>query len=155
MKLLTVSALVGAMMVLTEATAKSQLVKRSIKCSNDWFKINGRWFRFVPRAMTWAQAEKNCQSMGANLASIHSLKEYRQIQSLTGMETWIGGSDAQEENHWFWSDGTRFNYNNWCTGEPNNSRRKQHCLQMNYSAKKCWDDDVCWKKKTSLCARKG
>ncbi|KAM9335354.1 type-2 ice-structuring protein-like [Symphorus nematophorus] len=154
MKLLTVFALVCALMVLTEATAKSQLVKRSIKCSNDWFKINGRWFRFVPRAMTWAQAEKNCQSMGANLASIHSLKEYRQIQSLTGVETWIGGSDAQEPHQWFWSDGTRFNYNNWCPGEIQSGRGSQNCVQINYSAKKCWDDDVCSERKPSLCARR-
>ncbi|KAM9335352.1 type-2 ice-structuring protein-like [Symphorus nematophorus] len=154
MKLLTVSALVCALMVLTEATAKSQLVKRTITCSDGWFPINDRWFRFVPRAMTWAQAEENCQSMRANLASIHSLKEYSQIQSLTDVETWIGGSDAQEGNLWFWTDGRRFNYNNWCTGEPNEAKGNQHCIRINFSAKKCWDDFACSEKKPSLCVRK-
>ncbi|KAM9335129.1 ladderlectin-like [Symphorus nematophorus] len=128
MKLLTVSALVCALMVLTEATAKSQLVKRTITCSDGWFKINDRWFRFVPRAMTWAQAEKNCQSMGANLASIYSIMEYRQIQSLTDVETWIGGSDAHEQNQWLWSDGTGFEYNNWCPGEPNEAGVGEDCV---------------------------
>ncbi|KAM9335355.1 ladderlectin-like [Symphorus nematophorus] len=154
MKLLTVFALVCALMVLTEATEEEQLVKRSITSSDGWFKINDRWFRFVPRAMTWAQAEKNCQSMGANLASIHSIMEYRQIQILTDVETWIGGSDAEQRNRWFWSDGTRFNYNNWCPGEPNDIRGSQNCVQINLSDEKCWDDEFCWYKKPSLCVRK-
>ncbi|KAI3376045.1 hypothetical protein L3Q82_016574, partial [Scortum barcoo] len=67
--------------------------------------------------MTWAKAEKNCQSMGGNLASIHNIiLEYHEIQRLVMSssyeykEAWIGGSDAQEENTWFWSDGKPFHY---------------------------------------------
>ncbi|KAM9335189.1 ladderlectin-like [Symphorus nematophorus] len=141
-------------MVLTEATEEEQLVKRSITCLSGWFKINGRLFCVVPQPMTWAQAEKNCQSVGANLASIHSIMEYRHIQILTDVETWIGGSDAEQPNHWLWTDGSRFNYNNWCPGEIQRGMGDQNCLQINYSAKKCWDDDVCSERKPSLCARR-
>lgn len=38
--------------------------------------------------------------MGATLASVHSIEEYHEIQSVTATygykQTWIGGSDAQE-----------------------------------------------------------
>ncbi|GLD46008.1 type-2 ice-structuring protein-like protein [Lates japonicus] len=117
MKLLTLAALLCAIMALTRATGlpeendkkdnqtdESELVKRSIGmgCSTGWTNFNGRCFHFVPRHLTWAQAERNCQSMGANLASVHNAQEYNDIQWLIRntiyehKKTWIGGSDAQE-----------------------------------------------------------
>uniref|UniRef100_A0A3B3Z4F7 C-type lectin domain-containing protein n=1 Tax=Poecilia mexicana TaxID=48701 RepID=A0A3B3Z4F7_9TELE len=91
--------------------------------------------------MTWANAEKNCLSMGANLASVRNAYEYRRIQALiraasrNSREAWLGGSDAQQERTWLWSDGSPMRYTNWCPGEPNNGGGSQHCLQMNYSGK--------------------
>ncbi|XP_054457403.1 ladderlectin-like [Anoplopoma fimbria] len=172
MKTLTVSALVCALMVLTRAAvlpdgmpvkdqiAKSHLVKRSVSCPGGWSPFNGRCFRYFPRPLTWAKAEKNCESMGGNLASVHNILEYHEIQRLilSGSheykQTWVGGSDAQEEKQWFWTDGTPFRYMNWCDREPNNSRGRQHCLQVNHGAEKCWDDVECYLRKPSVCAKK-
>ncbi|XP_018558975.2 ladderlectin [Lates calcarifer] len=129
-------------------------------CSTRWTNINGRYFRFVPKHLTWAQAERNCQSMGGNLASVHSTQEYNNIQWLIKntiyehKKTWIGGSDAQENNIWLWSDGTTFRYSHWCRGEPNNGAGQQHCMQMNYGARKCWDDLQCNRRLPSICAKK-
>ncbi|XP_038588187.1 ladderlectin-like [Micropterus salmoides] len=171
MKMLTVSALVCAMMVLTRAAAlpeaapengqpaKSHLVKSSTACSGRWSEFSGRCFHYVPKAMTWAKAEKNCESMGGNLASVHNLLEYHEIQRLIMSAsydytvTWIGGSDAQEERFWFWSDGTPFTFSYWCKGEPNNLRG-QHCLQINHGDNKCWDDVQCHTRLPSVCIKK-
>uniref|UniRef100_A0A669AZV6 C-type lectin domain-containing protein n=1 Tax=Oreochromis niloticus TaxID=8128 RepID=A0A669AZV6_ORENI len=76
--------------------------------------------------------------MNANLASVHSLEEYQVIQrviseaSQASERTWIGGSDGQQEGYWFWIDGTRFTYTNWCSGEPTSMER---CIEMNFSGK--------------------
>lgn len=46
--------------------------------------------------------QKNCQSIGGNLASVHSIQEYQKIQRIIAGIThdyrlaWIGGSDAEE-----------------------------------------------------------
>ncbi|XP_038554000.1 ladderlectin-like [Micropterus salmoides] len=170
MKMLTVSALVCAMMALTRAAAlpeanpenaqqaKSHLVKRSTACSGRWSEFSGRCFHYVPKPMTWAQAEKNCESMGGNLASVHNLLEYHEIQRLImsasyeNKETWIGGSDAQEEGVWLWSDGTPFNYRS--SGGFDNFQGKQHCLQINYGDDKRWDDTWCNVRLPSVCAKK-
>ncbi|XP_038586855.1 type-2 ice-structuring protein-like [Micropterus salmoides] len=169
-KMLTVSALVCAMMVLTRAAAlpeaahengqpaKSHPVKSSTACSGRWSEFSGRCFHYVPKAMTWAQAEKNCESMGGNLASVHNLLEYHEIQRLIMSAsydytvTWIGGSDAQEEGVWLWSDGTPFNYRSY--GRFNNFQGKQHCLQINYGDDKRWDDTWCNVRLPSVCAKK-
>ncbi|XP_024143278.2 ladderlectin-like, partial [Oryzias melastigma] len=102
----------------------------------------------------------NCRSMGGNLASVHSIDEYHEIQTLIMSAThepkkiWIGGSNAQEDDVWLWSDGSTFRYTNWCSGEPNNRRKRQHCLQMNHSSGKCWDDVECWSERPYICAKK-
>ncbi|XP_031174463.1 galactose-specific lectin nattectin-like [Sander lucioperca] len=174
MKTLTVFALVCAMAALTGAaavpeekadedqTADINLAKRTFcstrRCSRGWTRYNGRCFRFVPRPMTWAAAEKNCMFMGGHLASIHNILEYLRLLSLMSSsrvykKTWIGGTDAQEEKQWFWSDGTPFNYVKWCRGEPNNSFGKQHCLDMNHEGYKCWDDLQCNRRSPSICAK--
>ncbi|XP_063318499.1 ladderlectin-like [Pelmatolapia mariae] len=172
MKMFPVCVFVCAVMILTHAavlpgggtatnqTAKSHLVKRSSDCPGGWTPLSGRCFFYVPRRMTWAKAERNCVFMGANLASVHSSTEYHGIQHLIVIashdyqETWIGGSDAQEENAWFWTDGTAFRYSNWCRGEPNNFSRNQHCLQINHSGSKCWDDIACKEHRPSVCVKK-
>ncbi|XP_049922685.1 ladderlectin-like [Epinephelus moara] len=153
MKTLTVFALLCAMMALTTAAALSEVkdehgtveviqegehhvIERSTSCPGGWNLINGRCFLYVPRSMSWARAELNCQSMGANLASVHLAEEYH-------------------EHYWFWSDGTSFNYRRWCHGEPNNGGGAgQHCIQMNYSGGRCWNDLQCSDKLPSVCARK-
>ncbi|XP_075948420.1 ladderlectin-like isoform X2 [Anarhichas minor] len=170
MKTLTVSALVCAMIALTGAAAlsegmpendqsESHLVKREAYCSEGWTEFNGRCFYYNPRPMTWAKAERNCLSLGGNLASVHNILEYQEIQKIIVSvshqykSTWIGGSDAQEENKWFWSDGTLFSYMNWCAGEPNNSG-DQGCLQMNSGAGKCGDDIQCSYERPSVCVKR-
>ncbi|XP_034532653.1 type-2 ice-structuring protein-like [Notolabrus celidotus] len=171
MKLLTVSALLCAVMALTgaavipeEETGPDQeeetfLDKRSTSCAAPWSKFNGRCFRYFPKRLTWSRAERNCHSIGGNLASVHNIEEYHEIQRLVLTATyehkpvWIGGSDAHQEGEWLWSDGSQVSYTNWCPGEPNNHGH-QHCLQMNWGDEKCWDDLSCAKRLPFVCAKR-
>ncbi|KAF3698122.1 Type-2 ice-structuring protein Type II antifreeze protein [Channa argus] len=172
MKIVTVFVLGCAILALTRAAAppedeeaednqrgSSDLVKRYLLCCNGWTNIEGACFQYVSKKMTWAKAEKNCQTMGAHLASVKSEKEYHEIQKLTApygnKETWIGGSDAQEENEWLWADGEKFVYTNWCKDQPSNYQQLQHCLQMNFQEKKCWDDHKCDTLLPSICVKRG
>ncbi|XP_053199128.1 ladderlectin-like [Scomber japonicus] len=164
MRMLTVCALC-AMMALATAQSKADLVKRSrfrviSGCPYGWTRIYRRCFRFISTPKRWTRAEKYCQRLGGNLASIHSYWQYRRIQGMIRRachqlrETWIGGSDAQEERTWLWSDGTPFKYQYWCRGEPNNHKGSQHCLTMNHTVPRCWDDNHCWRRKPFVCVRR-
>ncbi|KAK2863321.1 hypothetical protein Q5P01_002854 [Channa striata] len=146
--------------VQNDQTERSNLVKRYTLSHRSWSRINGRDFYYVNSPMTWAQAERYCQSIGANLASVHNLHEYQWLQKLIFVAThyykqaWIGGSDAQQKGTWLWSDGSRFTYSYWCRGEPSNFRGQQHCLQINYGGFKCWDDVECYSRLSSICVKK-
>ncbi|TDG99394.1 hypothetical protein EPR50_G00193890 [Perca flavescens] len=174
MKTLTLFALVCAMTALTGAaavpeekadkdqTADVTLVKRGTGggCSEGWTRFNDRCFFYIPKPMTWAKAEKNCESIGGNLASVRNFMEYHELQRLITIgshdykDTWIGGTDAKQERQWLWSDGTPFRYSNWCRGEPNNLFGLQNCLQINHGAHKCWDDSMCYYRRPSVCGKK-
>ncbi|XP_013885801.1 ladderlectin [Austrofundulus limnaeus] len=130
-------------------------------CPPGWTSMYGRCFKYVGSYLTWAQAEKNCLHMKGNLASVRSMLEYYSIQNLIlrfshrSNPTWIGGYDATEEGVWLWSDGSLMTFTKWCPGEPNNGYGgRQHCLQMNYSGRKCWDDHLCNTRLPSVCIRK-
>ncbi|XP_030609440.1 type-2 ice-structuring protein-like [Archocentrus centrarchus] len=168
MNMLTVCALVCTIVALAGSAetkaesnerAKTHLVKRSSKCDDGWIQFNGRCFYYVAEPMTWDKAEANCVSLGGHLASVHNFMEYCRLERLIlsisheEKETWLGGTDAQKEGHWIWSDGTTFQYTNWCPREPNNKGGHQHCLEINYSDGKCWDDVGCNVKRPSVCAK--
>uniref|UniRef100_A0A3B5PZ71 C-type lectin domain-containing protein n=1 Tax=Xiphophorus maculatus TaxID=8083 RepID=A0A3B5PZ71_XIPMA len=74
----------------------------SLSCPSGWTLINSRCFQYVQKSITWARAERNCLSMGANLASVQDLNEYNQIQIIVtaaghgAKQAWIGGTNAQE-----------------------------------------------------------
>ncbi|KAK7881296.1 hypothetical protein WMY93_029705 [Mugilogobius chulae] len=103
--------------------------------------------KYIQETKTWIDAEKSCQTLGANLASIHSAEEndfiLDMIQKATGARTrtWIGGSDAAKEGIWLWTDGSVWDYTAWHGGEPNNVANNEHSLMVNlHSTPKFWND---------------
>uniref|UniRef100_A0A7N6AZ20 C-type lectin domain-containing protein n=1 Tax=Anabas testudineus TaxID=64144 RepID=A0A7N6AZ20_ANATE len=142
---------------------QSHAIKRAASCPSGWTANNGRCFLYVPTEMTWADAEKNCLYHGGNLVSVHSFEEHHVIQSMilklthAYPLTWIGGSDAEQEGTWFWSDGTAFRLHHWAPGQPDNmaaNKALAHCLLMNSGDLKKFDDQPCSYKKPSVCAKK-
>uniref|UniRef100_A0A3Q3LR21 Ladderlectin-like n=1 Tax=Mastacembelus armatus TaxID=205130 RepID=A0A3Q3LR21_9TELE len=128
------------------------------RCPRGWTLSYGRCYIFVPTAMTWPDAEKNCQSLGGNLASVHHDIDYQVVQNViyivkgTG-PAWIGGTN------WRWTDGTPFNFSNWGIGQPDNYQGNENCLQISTEGKspKCrrfWDDLNCQTPLPFVCAKK-
>ncbi|XP_071315778.1 type-2 ice-structuring protein-like [Trachinotus anak] len=169
MRILTSFLLVCAIMTLARADDNSttSLANVTLKsfgpatsCPDDSKKFNGLCFHYIPRGLSWVDAEKNCQAMNGNLASVHSFDEYQHIQWVVRSSAqddtiaWIGGSDCQQESAWLWSDGTAFTFTSWCSGEPNNGLNNEHCLQMNIGDNNCWNDIVCSHRLPSVCATK-
>ncbi|XP_022616888.1 ladderlectin-like [Seriola dumerili] len=156
MKTLAVLVLLCTVMVLTGAIRRRNQIRRATYCPIAWTAIKGRCFRFISASMSWGKAEKHCQAIGGHLASVHNAGEYRKIQKMISKatrgfpQTWLGGSDCQDENIWLWSDGTPFNYMH--CGTFDNRWWRQHCLQMNYGGNKCWDDVQCSSSLPSVCA---
>ncbi|XP_048015912.1 galactose-specific lectin nattectin-like [Megalobrama amblycephala] len=126
-------------------------------CTEGWTAYGCRCFKFFSNLQTWTRAEKACLDYDGNLASVHNHLEYMFLQNLIrhatqgAPKTWIGGSDAAEEGVWFWSDGTKMNYQIWSPGEPNNNYNED-CLEMNF-ANGNWNDEKCHEKRPFMCVK--
>ncbi|XP_056611509.1 galactose-specific lectin nattectin-like [Triplophysa dalaica] len=125
-------------------------------CSVGWQRFGAKCFRFYPQAVNWATAEKICQVFGGNLASVRTKVKNDFLLSLVPSNTraWIGGHDGEVDGQWLWSNGARFDYTNWCRGEPNNYRRPENCLELNFSGNRCWNDESCSVGMGYICGRK-
>ncbi|XP_026103534.1 galactose-specific lectin nattectin-like [Carassius auratus] len=129
--------------------------RRCGACRAGWSAFRCRCFKFFSNSQMWINAEKTCQDFNGHLASIHSHEEYVFIQNLIRYTTngatraWIGANDAVHEGVWLWSDGSKFNYQIWSPGEPNDDKNED-CLEMNYTNGN-WNDLKCYYKMPFVC----
>merc|ERR1719334_2281473 len=88
-------------------------------------------YKFFNEAKSWYDAEKSCVKEGGHLASIHSKEDHEKIINLVkdvpSYRVWIGGSDDKREGKWQWTDDTKWDYEAWSTGQPDNYRGNQDC----------------------------
>ncbi|KAG9356087.1 hypothetical protein JZ751_000931, partial [Albula glossodonta] len=128
-------------------------------CPSGWFSHNKRCFQFVSYKTQWVNAERKCQNMGGNLASIHSEAEHLFLKRLFRKFSrrsdpfWLGLSDCYKEGWWFWSDGSKVEYTRWNRNEPNNHGGREHCLHTNFGPKRMWNDINCNDAYSFICAR--
>ena len=77
--------------------------------------------------LTWLEAKARCEKLGGHLAIVRNEAENRRIHELVaarGLKSlWLGASNAREEGHWVWVDGTEMTYQAWegGVGQPNDS----------------------------------
>ncbi|XP_044206534.1 galactose-specific lectin nattectin-like [Thunnus albacares] len=126
-------------------------------CPPDWTRLGSRCFIFRNTAKVFGDAESVCISLGGNLASIHSAEEKSFIRELINkgsgsyLRSWIGAHDGVKEGMWMWTDGSRFDYQDWHSGEPNN-RRVENCAEINWQGEK-WNDIACGHHRSFVCAK--
>ncbi|XP_026181972.1 lactose-binding lectin l-2-like [Mastacembelus armatus] len=79
MKTLILAALLCALLALD--TAQGQCGDKPA-CPSGWTEYKDRCFFYVPKVTSWPDAQKNCQSLGGNLASVRDKDEYGAIQNV-------------------------------------------------------------------------
>ena len=92
--------------------------------------------------LPWLEAQERCESLGARLATADSEQHNAEIfGSTTGMEAWIGLTDAEVEGNWVWADGTPVRFAAWGNMQPNN-QGNEDCGHMQPD-NPTWNDDEC------------
>ena len=121
-----------------------------LKLSNSYHLIT------VNSITTFQTAQNLCANIGSTLASIHSIQENANAQTVcnaSSYDCFIGLNDINNERDsngtigWVWVDGTEFNYTNWDDGEPNNVDNApdnsltddEDCVQIKKDSGVWWD----------------
>ncbi|XP_056104709.1 galactose-specific lectin nattectin-like [Rhinichthys klamathensis goyatoka] len=104
-------------------------------CPTGWSAFGLKCVKFFSTPLDWMASEKYCQTFGGNLVSVHSRSENDLLLNMVpgATRTWIGGHDAVKEGQWMWTDGSVFDYNYWCTGQPDNyNNYNEIALEINF-----------------------
>ena len=130
-----------------------------------FFSGNGHLYEYVSSTLTWNSAKTAAEGRskyGANgyLATITSQAENDFVSARVLNAGWMGASDIASEGAWRWvtgpENGTIFSngnapgmtaapgqYQNWNTGEPNNSSNNEDCGQFLSGGSGRWNDLPC------------
>ncbi|XP_050958647.1 ladderlectin-like [Labeo rohita] len=124
------------------------------KCPYGWLNFGVRCYKIVSQPANWIIAERSCQSLGGNLASVHSTIEQEFLLNLCPSSTycWIGAHDGSHEGQWLWTDGTPFDFAHFTPGQPDNYQGNENCLQLNWPTNR-WNDARCTISLAYICAK--
>ncbi|XP_061781291.1 galactose-specific lectin nattectin-like [Nerophis lumbriciformis] len=135
----------------------SAIKKADDCCPKDWTQLDKRCFIFQNYEVDFNQAEIVCKIIGGNLVSIHSNLENEVVRQLifeaTGENslTWIGFTDAVEEDSFLWTDGSDVDFTDWANNRPNNNG-EQDCAIINFRGDDEWNDIDCTLLRPFFCA---
>ncbi|XP_061678970.1 ladderlectin-like [Syngnathoides biaculeatus] len=102
-------------------------IRKAFNCPKDWTQLDHNCYIYQEEARGFADAEAVCQILGGNLVSIHSRLENAVVMQVaiaggTGSEEiWIGFHDTLEDDDFIWTDGSRDDFTNFLTNEPNSA----------------------------------
>ncbi len=123
-------------------------------CPVDYWPDDLHPYMFCTTAMDWSSADADCQTYGYALVTFDTEPELSWVTTAVGSYTtnywWIGFTDTATEGSWAWADASVVGYQNWCSGEPNNShgqecvaQTEEDCAMLNWGSGGCWNDYPC------------
>jgi hypothetical protein len=108
-------------------------------------------FRTAATRKTRSAAALACEAEDMTLAIINSADSNATAQSLiTGLDAWLGATDAVTENTFLWPDETPLVFENFRAGEPNNTNNED-CLVIEGAKGGSWDDRACGTVLSYIC----
>lgn len=134
-------------MTFTDCTVPTEMPTAEPTQSDDLFVKGGS-------SMSYSEAVDYCQSIGRELASIHSDAENAEALTVcyddSSTDCWIGAFSTDNTIYGFnWTDNTPWDYTNWGSGEPNDYNNAEDCVHMFYSGQ--WNDNSCSNSYPPLC----
>uniref|UniRef100_A0A3Q2YLQ8 C-type lectin domain-containing protein n=1 Tax=Hippocampus comes TaxID=109280 RepID=A0A3Q2YLQ8_HIPCM len=125
-------------------------------CPKGWTRLNDRCFIFQHDQRTFADAERICNILGGNLASINNALENQVIIEIiregAGVfeETWIGYHDTLLEGNLVWTDGSSGTFSDFEPGVP---EPLEDCVDIE-TPSEMWHEHVCDDLSPYVCAKK-
>ncbi|XP_062550411.1 perlucin-like [Armigeres subalbatus] len=116
---------------------------QQVKCT-----LNSKYF--IPNfTANWYKAYEYCNHLGMRLAIVdNAVDQSKLAQMITSTdkfsnvttEMWIGASDLAQESYFHWhSTGSRVQFTNWKTGQPDNAKNVEHCVEIRFIPGHNWN----------------
>jgi hypothetical protein len=111
-------------------------------------------YRVITQPMSWHDAKRYAEHLGAHLVTIGSKAENDLVANLArdnGIRRyfWIGLTDELHEGRFRWVTGEPLTYTNWYSGEPNDSDNNEDYAGIGWHSKYSWNDGYSGQEKDS------
>ena len=104
---------------------------------------NGHRYEVYTNSVDWQTAKRFCEQKGGHLLTISNSDENNiiknNVKGLTNERYWLGLTDIALQSKWNWITGEPIYYNNWNSGEPNNTAGIETYAEF-VSANGSWND---------------
>ncbi|XP_078513464.1 uncharacterized protein LOC144772779 [Lissotriton helveticus] len=111
-------------------------------CPTGWKAHAVSCYYFSSEQLPWESAKRDCIGRGSRLVTVESPEEQMFLaQNLNGKVHWIGLSDSAQEGIWQWVNMAPVLLSFWRTGEPNDARGLEDCVEIEHTA--TWNDAFC------------
>jgi hypothetical protein len=108
-----------------------------------WGCVESSGYLLCSTSTTWDDAAQACDGLGGWLVEINSSSENSDVADLAVIPTWIGATDAAEEDTWLWTDGGSVSYDSWASGEPDDSGGTDCAITNSGGRRGDWADASC------------
>ncbi|XP_048579859.1 uncharacterized protein LOC5521691 isoform X2 [Nematostella vectensis] len=125
-------------------------------CPSGYSKYGESCYLMYYNKLNWKEAGEVCQKDGAQLISIHGVKEQaymiKNLKDLVG-NVWTGMVRMPNSLMFTWSDQSVKQYTNWARGQPGQPGTSQTCVQVNNSitSNGRWSAVDCGLKNSFMC----
>ena len=130
------SGLTLLMLAFASSSAK-QATSTTVTCGWWWTPHKEKCYRIFYESLSWTRASAKCRAESGHLASIPDKETEDFLVGLAkkkqpgiSIGLWIGGYRKNGDSEWQWNDGSPWSYTNWARGEPNNTRGREHHLEL-------------------------
>ncbi|XP_054648050.1 alpha-N-acetylgalactosamine-specific lectin-like [Dunckerocampus dactyliophorus] len=133
--------------------------RRGGPCPEGWTQLNDHCYIYQDYPRTFADSQRVCTVLHANLVSISSrvenaivLQMIRDTNNGDIIDTWTGLHDTIEENHFIWTDGTPLVFDDFARGDPNSLGGNEDCVDIE-GDDALWHDNPCEDENPFICIR--
>ncbi|KAL6110258.1 cd209 [Pungitius sinensis] len=139
----------------TNLTEETDLLRRELLPFDHYFQEGWVYVRpsfyYISSSekKSWQESRNDCLQRGADLVVINSRNEQDFTRKFQLKVTWIGLTTGDTNNSWIWVDGTPLEKSYWSTGEPNNFRGNESCVETRFR----WNDRNCVRENHWICEK--
>ncbi|HRI65082.1 MAG TPA: C-type lectin domain-containing protein [Polyangium sp.] len=133
-----------------------QVGTKPLTCLGTLVKMPKGDICFSAEALDWSSAKESCQELGGILAVLSTQEKDATLHKAIGPKLglpaiWIGYNDLAREGRWSWTSGSRFEFEAWKDGEPNDFH-DEDCAEW-FPEDGLMNDLVCSAKRPYVCEK--
>ncbi|XP_066548802.1 E-selectin [Amia ocellicauda] len=156
---MTMDFLIGKQLIQSPRTSRNLLLLSFLFYELTHYAcVDGWTYSYSNTTMNWNEARKWCQTYYTDMVAIQNQDEIAYLNNIMPKQPkyyWIGIRKQNEVWTWVGTNKTLTKEaENWATGEPNNGKSAEDCVEMYIKRSKDagkWNDEPCLRKKYPLC----